>query len=343
MTRAELEPLRQWLREHTGLQTDRLGPQRLERAVDQRWRLQGCTDASDYVQQLPRDRKEQQRLVEQLVVGESWFLREPRSFDQLCELARQERSRPLRLLSCGCAGGEEPYSMVIALLEAGLPLDSFQVEAIDISAVALGRAAEGLFGSHALRSMPPTLLKRHFQPEDQRWRLNPPLRNAVRFHQGDLQQQLAMLAGNWQVVFCRNVMLYFDDQARQRLLKAIAGRLAPQGMLVVAAAEALMVPREQFANVGGGHGAAFRPSPSAPMGTATAPAPRSAGEHLALARQLQRRGQAEQALASLRRCLYLEPELQEALELAATVAEGLGRRQEADRQRRRLRRQQGER
>lgn len=408
----DLEPLRQWLRRSTGLQAERLGPSRLERAVKQRWPLSGSASPEVYVQRLLHDRDEQQQLLEQLVVGESWFLREPRSFEQLRELAGRERQRPLRVLSCGCSGGEEPYSAVIALLEAGLPLGQLQVEAIDISAVALAKAADGLYGSHALRGLERSRLQRHFLPEEhgggsaaptsRRWRLRPELRAAVRFHHGDLQHQLARLQGDWHAVFCRNVMLYLDDQARLDLLMAIAQRLAPQGMLVVAAAEALMVPHERYRHLSGGHGAAFTPIPMevAPAARASLPAPRPApqpdpadtsrsapssaqamlaapdkvlakttragsivpaatvatgtsthpqaapqgrpslrpDDHLALARRLHQTGQVEEAHAAARRCLYLDPGCQEALELSALLARELGRDQEAERQIRRLQR-----
>lgn len=396
----DLEPLRHWLRWSTGLQAERLGPSRLERAVKQRWPLSGSASPEVYLERLLRDEREQQLLLEQLVVGESWFLREPRSFEQLRELSRRERQRPLRVLSCGCSGGEEPYSAVIALLEAGLTLRQLQVEAIDISAVALARAADGLYGSHSLRGLERERLERHFLPEDRgsssaappsrRWRLRPEIRAAVRFHHGDLQRQLARLPGDWHAVFCRNVMLYLDDQARLDLFEAIAQRLAPQGMLLVATAEALMVPAERFRRLPGGHGAAFAPipmplarpdrrphlppgagafpaqgmllgqgealsreeadgpiSPQAahPAGTMTAREAARSGrpslqpsDHLDLARQLQQTGAVEEAHAAARRCLYLDPGCQEALELSALLARELGRHQEAERQLRRLQR-----
>lgn len=357
----DLEPLRQWLRRSTGLQAERLGPARLERAVKQRWPLSGSASPEVYVQRLLQDRHEQQLLLEQLVVGESWFLREPRSFEQLRELAARERQRPLRVLSCGCSSGEEPFSVVIALLEAGLPLGQLQVEAIDISAVALARAAEGLYGSHALRGLERGRLQRHFLPEEpgagsaasrsRRWRLRPEIRAAVRFHHGDLLHQLDRHRHDWHAVFCRNVMLYLDDRARLDLLMAIAQRLAPQGMLVVAAAEALMVPSERYRPLPGGHGAAFTPIPMevAPPVRAPLPPPPQATplgrpslqpeDHLALARRLQETGQVEDAHAAARRCLYLDPGCQEALELVALLARRLGRHEEAERHSRRLQRQ----
>lgn len=427
MRSADLASLRLWLRQSTGLQADLLGPQRLERVVAQRLNQRGCDCPEAYRQLLLSDPAEQQLLLEGLVVGESWFLREPRSFDQLRDLSRCQPQRPLRLLSCGCSGGEEPYSMVIALLEAGLTPQQLLVEAIDISAVALERATEALYGSHSLRGMDPARLARHFLPEERRWRLRPEIRAAVQFHCGSLQRQLGRLPGGWHAVFCRNVMLYLDAEARQQLLLAIAERLAPGGMLVVAAAEAPMLPAGRFRRLDGGHGAAFalwesavssppaaaaapshpsqpgvrqrgpgnpsaapvaqsqalpfalspevsvaywRPSartvsaalPAASLAAGGAPvsapldplipAPGSSRPpvdpdpsaslvpmvHLDLARRLHKQQRPQEALLALRRCLYLDPGHQEALELGAALARELGLHQEAERQLRRLQR-----
>jgi len=356
MAGSDLEPLSLWLLQSTGLRADRLGSSRLARAVKQRLIPSGCTSIRHYAQRLPHDRPEQQKLIEHLVVGESWFLREPRSFEQLHQLTVRLRQRPLRVLSCGCSSGEEPYSVVIALLEAGIPLAQLQVEAIDISAVALAKAAEGLYGAHALRGLEPGLLERHFQREPGRstrhWRLRPQIRAAVRFHQGTLQQQLVQLPGPWHVVFCRNVMLYLEDQARLDLLMAIAARLEPQGMLLVAAAEAPMVPLDRFCSLPGGHGSAFAPirpiavepadAAPRPVDRPVLPTPACAilepADHLVEARRLSQGGQAEEALAAARRCLYLDPGCHEALELAVDLAVALGRLQEAERQIRRFER-----
>jgi len=342
MGSADLAPLRRWLVQHTGLQAELLGRQRLERAVARRLHERGCSTPDHYQQLLLQEPQEQQQLLEGLVVGESWFLREPRSFTQLQELAWRLPQRPLRLLSCGCASGEEPFSMVMTLLEAGLMRSQMQVEAIDLSAVALERAATGVYGPHALRGMEPQRLARHFQPNERHWRLRPEIGEAVRFHRGSMQRLLADLPGGWAAVFCRNVLLYLEDDARRELLMAIAGRLHPEGMLVVAAAEAPMVSGLPFQRLPGGHGAAFglqKPEPVVEARPAAVPlALTDPDRHLSEARQLRHEGRRDEAMKALRRCLYLEPSRLEAMELMTVVARELGRPAEAERQARRLER-----
>lgn len=391
MQAAELEHLRTWLLNSTGLQAELLGRQRLERAVGQRLMEHQGETLPEYQRRFLGDPAEQQQLIEALVVGESWFLREPRSFEQLVALARRQRQRPLRLLSCGCSGGEEPFSLVIALLEAGIPAQQLAVEAIDISAVALARAADGLYGAHSLRGMDPRRLERFFDPEGSRWRLRPEIRAAVRFRRGTLQQRLRELPPGWHAVFCRNVMLYLHDQARRDLLMAIAERLAPDGLLVVAAAEAALVPADRYRRLIGGHGAGFTLSeadasareamatgggqvggnagllpstadrasvrrtmhPGAAAGSGVSVGSPGAPEasarqqllepqtHLREARRLRLLRLPDEALAALRRCLYLDPTHREALTLRAELMGELGRHQEAEQLRRRLARASG--
>ena len=343
--------LQAWLAQATGLEATLLGPRHLERAVAQRCQQRGLADPQRYAALLRRDAQEQQELLERLVVGESWFLREPQAFAQLVSHAQAQPERPLRVLSCGCASGEEPYSAVIALQEAGWRDEELQVEAIDLSERALARAAEGHYGRHALRAMEPPRLERHFEPSGSGWRLRPPLRGAVRFHQGALLQRLAELPGGWHALFCRNVMIYLQPDARTRLFTLIAERLAPGGLLQVAIAEAAMVPAALFERQPGSHGGSFRrrePQQREPMPLASSsrknPVAVSAesslepADHLAGARRLKARGRRQEALEALRRCLYLDPDHLEALELRLQLARELGHGQDAERQQQRLER-----
>ena len=174
----------------------------------------------------------------------------------------------------------------------------------------------------------------------------------VRFHRGSLQQRLQELPGGWHAVLCRNVMLYMNDDARRDLLMLIAGRLAPDGLLLVAAAESALVPSAIYRRLDGGHGAGFTrldcpPEPAAATITIPRQPRRSVSRlapplepdtHLMAARQLKQLGQLEEALVALRRCLYLDPRHQEALILRAELSSALGRHQEAELLRRRLER-----
>ena len=340
-----------WLAQATGLEAALLGPHQLERAVAQRCQERGLVDPQHYAALVLRDAQEQQALLERLVVGESWFLREPQAFALLVNHAQTIADRPLRLLSCGCASGEEPYSAVIALLEGGWRREELQVEAIDLSERALARAAAAHYGRHALRSLEPGRLERHFEPSGPGWRLRAELRGSVRFHQGTLQQRLADLPGGWHALICRNVMIYLQPSARTRLLTQIAERLAPGGLLQVAIAEAPLVPSELFERQAGAHGGSFRRRER--LWRAGVPATRSAvarstaavdgpsldpAHHLEGARRLQARGRRQEALEALRRCLYLDPHHLEALNMRLQLARASGEGRDAERQRQRLER-----
>ncbi|NEM13145.1 MAG: chemotaxis protein CheR, partial [Xanthomonas perforans] len=116
----------------------------------------GCANEDAYWLKVHNCASEQQALVEAVVVPETWFFRYPESFVALVNLARERSTqlagaRPLRILSLPCSTGEEPYSIAMALLDAGLPGDGFRIDAMDISEVNLQRAERALYGRNSFR------------------------------------------------------------------------------------------------------------------------------------------------------------------------------------------------
>ena len=213
----------------------------LEAAVRRRLRLTGLSEA-DYRDHLLHDSAEHGEVLEELLVRESWFFRDLAPFELLGEFAQTRwryRTAPLRVLSAPCAGGEEPYSIALALMGGGLPLATLHIDAFDLSRRALAQAAAGEYGARAVRLIPPALLAGGLEaaPEGQ-FRVQQALRNAVRFHQGNLLE----LSGHfgpekYDVVFSRNALIYLNAPARARVLTHLAGLLKPDGLLFLGHAE----------------------------------------------------------------------------------------------------------
>lgn len=241
----------QWVASQTGIDPAILGDSRLRRAIDRRHQLSGESSPHRYLQLLRRSEQEQQALVELLVVPETWFFRDRSAFAALARLAREQRDLPadqppLRLLSAPCSSGEEPYSMAMTLLEQGLPASRFRIDAIDISLAALDRARRATYGRHAFRGVQAAERQRFFQPAGQGWALRPEIRDCVQFRQGNLLHCLRQISTLYDVVFCRNLLIYLHDGAIESLLSAIAGLLRPGGLLLVGAAEMARVPPSRF-------------------------------------------------------------------------------------------------
>jgi chemotaxis protein methyltransferase CheR len=173
-------------------------------------------------------------LVEHAVVGETAFWRHPEQLAAFARLVR-EAAGPLRIWSVGCATGEEPYSVAIALLEAGRLGARDDILATDVSTRALAAAAQGAYRPRALRKLPPELVG-WFQPGDPR-RVRAEVRALVSFARHNLVADPVPRGGGFDVVFCRNVLIYFSPETAAAALYRLVGALVPGGTLVLGPVE----------------------------------------------------------------------------------------------------------
>lgn len=187
-------------------------------------------------------------LARELTVGETYFFRHTDQFRALREVALPERlsaraaSRQLRLLSAGCASGEEAYSLAIVLREQVLDpsFESF-VYGIDLNSDSLAKAERGVYGAWSLRETPESARQRWFVNEGREYRLKPELRHSVRFSQHNLTLEAPELLapGMFDVIFCRNVLMYFAPEHAMAAVERLTRALAPGGFLFLGHAETL--------------------------------------------------------------------------------------------------------
>jgi chemotaxis protein methyltransferase CheR len=173
-------------------------------------------------------------LVEHAVVGETAFWRHPEQLASFTRLVREAR-RPLRIWSVGCATGEEPYSVAIALLEAGRLGAGDAILATDVSTRALAAAAAGAYRPWALRKLPREL-DGWFEPGDPR-HVRAEVRALVSFGRHNLVADPVPLGGRFDVVFCRNVLIYFSPETAAAALHRLVEALVPGGTLVLGPVE----------------------------------------------------------------------------------------------------------
>lgn len=235
--------VRALLRDHVGFSPETLGDAVYDDAIQARVRATGLSQGQWY-EKLKHDAAELDALVEALVVPETWFFRDENPFIELARhaLKRGPDSRaPLRVLSLPCATGEETYSIAIALKEAGLQPSQFRVDGIDVSTAALARAAAGLYRSASFRSPRAEASKRTwFVPSGDQFSLVPAARESVSFQRGNaLDPRLLRGAPPYDVIFCRNLLIYFDRAARESLVSTLRSSLVVGGLLFVGHAESL--------------------------------------------------------------------------------------------------------
>ncbi|MTW04485.1 CheR family methyltransferase, partial [Pseudoduganella ginsengisoli] len=234
------------IRQATGLNVSRA---EADRAVRQRMGRIGEVNRDHYLATLsPHELAE---LVELLVVPESWMFRDPEAFKAAVSYVQARLAydpRPARILSLPCAGGEEPYSMAMALFDAGVAPASFAIDAIDLSSACVARARAGVYGRNAFRSNDLTFRDRYFtMAGDDRYRINDPVRAQVRIAQGNLlAMDTSLYAGYYDVIFCRNLLIYFDKPTTADAIARLSAMLDDDGVLLAGYAEVPSFTRQGF-------------------------------------------------------------------------------------------------
>jgi chemotaxis protein methyltransferase WspC len=269
-----------WLKETMGLDSATIGPAAVERAVKIRMAVCALHDIAGYWNFVQASAIEQQELIEAVIVPETWFFRDRDAFAALARvfngdwLAAQPSNIQLRLLSLPCCSGEEPYSMAMALLDAGFPAARLRVDAIDISEQALAKARRGLYGSNSFRGHDLQFRERHFECIAGKWQLSEVVRKHVRFEWGNVLA-LDALKGEavYDAIFCRNLLIYFDEDTQVRAVGVLSGLLRAEGVLFVGPAETGLMLNLGFASAQMPMAFAFRkPETKRP----SQPAPRAA-------------------------------------------------------------------
>jgi len=265
LIRYEIESM---LRHKIGLNPESVGSRSILRAVKKGMRTGKMQGLSDYLTGLQASPELFESLVESVVVPETSFFRNRASFVFLRQWVAHEwnanegqkgqKKRVLRVLSLPCSTGEEPYSIAITLLEEGLALEDFHVDAVDISARALEKAKQGVYSPYAFRRQTYRSDDKYFRlgmPEGvtqsrrvtQRYFLTDMVRDKVCFRQGNiLNANLLLDQPPYDVVFCRNLLIYFDQDARDRTFKKLTQLLRPNGLLFLGYAETSMVDNQLY-------------------------------------------------------------------------------------------------
>lgn len=212
-------------------------PSGVETAIRRLIEREGAESVRRLLERARREPAALDELADELVVTETYFFREPLQFEAIRRIVLPDlvKRRPppaqLRIWSAGCATGEEAYSLAILLEEEGLATRA-QVLASDLSRRALAAAREGVYSDWSFRGDDGRLARRYFQPEAGRWRVKERLRSRIRFVRHNLMAALYPPAP-FDVIVCRNVLIYFSDVEAARVAERLHASLAPGGWLVL--------------------------------------------------------------------------------------------------------------
>jgi chemotaxis protein methyltransferase CheR len=187
-------------------------------------------------------------VVEAMTTNESFFFRDSKPFDQFRSvvlpalLNARASTRHIKIWSAACSSGQEPYSLAMILNEEKAKLAGWTVEilATDLSTEILAKAQAGAYSQFEVqRGLPIQLMIKYFKQNGDRWQLDPAIRNMVKFRSFNLLEDLSVL-GSFDVVFCRNVLIYFDQPTKTMILDRIAKQLIGSGFLYLGGAETVV-------------------------------------------------------------------------------------------------------
>jgi chemotaxis protein methyltransferase WspC len=192
-------------------------------------------------------------LIRLIVVHETWLFREPAAFEVLVQagLEAAAAGRRFKVLSAPCSTGEEPCSIALALIKAGVPRELIDILALDISGDAVQQARAGSFAEMAFRGVTPEWRDARFVRDGQRWRLRSRLDDVIRFEIANLMDLPAHIANeHFDAVFCRNLLIYLDTPARRQRVEQLRALARPDtGLIFVGHAESTDAFQGELARV----------------------------------------------------------------------------------------------
>ena len=216
-----------------------------------------------------QNREIERTIVEAMTTNETFFFRDAPTFDLFRKAvlpdltAARAQAKTLRIWFAACSSGQEPYSVAMILEEERARLAGWSVELVgtDLSTDMIQRSRDGLY-SHfeAQRGLPIQMLAKHFDKEDQGWRVKAALRNRIKFKPFNLLESFAAL-GTFDVIFCRNVLIYFELATKRDILDRMNRQMSAGGVLFLGGAETVIgvtdkfVPHPAYAGI-------FVPAPS---------------------------------------------------------------------------------
>ncbi|RMG03053.1 MAG: protein-glutamate O-methyltransferase CheR [Nitrospirae bacterium] len=248
----EFRLIRELIRDFSGIYFDDNSKSLLERRLNGRLKSHNIRNFRDYYRYLLYDRRREDELLEImdiLTVNETYFFREKNQLTAFSEeilpeiKKRKAKGKQIRILSAGCSSGEEPYTIAMLIRESGL-FRGWDIEIVgsDINRRVLKMARHGVYRRKSFRCTEDYYIKKYFEPqEDQSFRIKDDLKELVHFgHLNLLDSMKVRFLGMMDVIFCRNVLIYFDMPSKKRVAESFYRILNPEGFLLLGHAESLI-------------------------------------------------------------------------------------------------------
>ncbi|MGO4677396.1 protein-glutamate O-methyltransferase CheR [Bosea sp. 2YAB26] len=256
LSASELVRLCEFLYRRTGMLFGEAKRYYIDRRVAERVAATNSSSFSRYFEFLLGSATEAEHLINSFTINETYFFREEHQLRCLSRSLLPDRIREkrpgdrIRIWSVPCSTGEEPYSIAIWLLENWALVDAYHVEIVgsDIDSVVLREAVFAEYGKRAVSRLSADLRGRYFEElGEDRWRLIADLRDSVSFGTANLVDRESVAAkGGFDIIFCRNVLIYFDDESRRRAIENLYDALLPGGYICLGHTESMSRISDRF-------------------------------------------------------------------------------------------------
>lgn len=237
----------QLLTERVGLNLASLPKDSLSIALRYRMEATGISEEEAYWRIIHTSSEEFNALLDLLLVSETWFFRDATAFEYIIHYYKEKwidiftklrKKRPLRILCVGCSTGEEPYSVAMRLLDAGVSSRHFTVDAVDISESAIQRGRSAIYGSRSFRGKDSSVIERHFNTNGNHYQLRPRVASLVNFSVANLLDTSYWYGHHtYDIIFCRHLLIYLQPTSQKEALDILSNLLEPAGILLVAPSE----------------------------------------------------------------------------------------------------------
>lgn len=254
VTNEEFTQLRDFIYEQSGIHISETRKYLVENRLSNRLKELNLKNFGEYYYYLrfdPGRRAELPKLFEVITTNETSFYRNPpqlKVFQEKVlkaelEKLRLARTKKLRIWSAGCSTGEEPYTLAMILhevLRSEVPMWDIKITANDLSEAVLAAARKGVYSEYALRTTPPEIVQRYFKKDGQNYLVEPKLKNLISFGPINLSDKnMLRRVERSHIIFCRNVIIYFDDEMKRQVIESFYDNLLPGGCLLIGHSESL--------------------------------------------------------------------------------------------------------
>ncbi len=234
----------------TGIDVHSMGELAFSNAANNCMQELSISSLTDYIILLENSWDAREKLIEEIIIPETWFFRDLSAFDELARftLNTMKPDQPVRILSLPSSTGEEAYSAAITLHEKGLSPDSFLIDAFDISQKNIEHANNGLYRGNSFRKETPDLyITRYFKLYGDQYSIDDKLKSNINFSRLNIfNPQVLAIPDYYDVIFCRNLLIYFNSERKNIAIGKIHRALKNNGLLLIGHSEASIVPADKY-------------------------------------------------------------------------------------------------